>query len=108
MSDLYSEVTELADGLTDDITAMREAGCQLAINERDYRVALRKEILMLKAEGMAATITPDVARGKTSIAEMKMHRDSSEAIYKAAMEAVNVHKLQIRIINEQLQREWSQ
>ena len=37
-----------------------------------------------------------------------MARDSAAALYKAQQEAINVKKLQLRIIEAQIEREWGQ
>lgn len=55
-----------------------------AESERQYRLALSKEIVKLKAEGMQATLIPDVARG--NVAESKFKRDLAEGEYKACKE----------------------
>jgi hypothetical protein len=49
-----------------------------------------------------------LARGNERIANLKMNRDVKETLYKSALEAINVYKLQIRLISEQLEREWGQ
>ena len=51
-----------------------------AESEREYRLALGKEIIKLKAEGLQTTLIPDVARG--NVAELKFKRDLAEGEYK--------------------------
>lgn len=106
--DDFAALSELTDQLNADIEQLRAAGVQLAKNEAAYRKELRVAILKERAGGTPVTIVGDVCRGMPSIADLKLARDSSEAIYKAAQEAVNVHKLQARIIENQIAREWSQ
>ena len=58
--------------------------CDLkAISERDYRVALAKRVITLKAHGDRATLIPDLARGDEKVAELKLERDKWEAVYEA-------------------------
>ena len=40
------------------------------------------------------------------MAEKRFKRDVSEAMYKTALENINVLKLQIKILENQLEREW--
>ena len=47
-----------------------------------------------------------VCYGIPSVAEARFKRDVAEAVYKANQEAINSIKLQIRILNDQLDREW--
>ena len=42
-----------------------------------------------------------------AIAGLKFQRDVAETAYKAAMEAINVYKLNIKVLEEQIQREWN-
>ena len=44
--------------------------------------------------------------GEPEIAELRFKRDKAEIIHKANTEAVNVIKLQLRIMEDQLNREW--
>lgn len=39
--------------------------------------------------------------------ELKQRRDCSEALYKASQEAINVYKLKIRTVDEDIKRTWS-
>ena len=104
----YAERDGILASLSTDLEALRKCGAQLAQNERDYRVALRSEILRERASGTPVSIIGDVCRGKKPIADMKMARDSAEALYKAQQESINVKKLQLRIIEAQIEREWGQ
>ena len=100
----YAERDGILASLSTDLEALRKCGAQLAQNERDYRVAILRE----RASGTPVSIIGDVCRGKKPIADMKMARDSAEALYKAQQESINVKKLQLRIIEAQIEREWGQ
>lgn len=65
-----------------------------------------ERLMILKEEGYAITLAGDIARGKPEIARLKFKEISSEAIYKANQEAINSTKLQIKIIQEQINKEW--
>lgn len=89
--------------------ALREYGGRgraYAIAERDYRVALAKKILEERDKGTPVTIVGDVCRGSPEIAEKKFERDCAEVVYKSAMEAINGYKLQIKVLENQIDREW--
>jgi hypothetical protein len=85
---------------------LRKTGSDYAKAYTNYRVALAKELVKLKEEGYAITLAGDIARGKPDIAHLKYEEISKEAIYKANMESINVLKLQIKIIQEQLNKEY--
>jgi hypothetical protein len=48
------------------------------------------------------------AYGIPSVAEARFKRDVAEVTYKANQEAINSIKLQLRLIENQIQREWGQ
>lgn len=50
--------------------------------EKEYRIALSKEIVKLKTDGMSVTLIGDVARG--NVADLKFNRDLAEQTYKAS------------------------
>ena len=104
--DLFSELMEKSRLLDNSIKMLRKTGSDYAKAYTDYRVALAKELMILKNEGYAITLAGDIARGKPEIAHLKFEEISKEAIYKANMESINVLKLQIKIIQEQLNKEY--
>lgn len=90
-------------------TALRESkdrGVASAEAERAYRVALSKAMLAEREKGTPATILADVCRGQEEIAQLRQERDVADALYKAAREAINVYKIQLRVLQEQVEREW--
>ena len=107
--DLYNELTTKIKELNISIKKLRETGTEFAEAERDYKITLRQEALKLRAEkGMPVTLIQQVVYGVPEVAEKRFNRDVKEAIYQANIEAINSCKLQIRIIENQLQREYSQ
>jgi len=90
-------------------TAIRELGKRgqaYAEAEQKYKVALAQQILIERDKGMPVTIISDLCRGNPQIAKLRFERDVAEVTYKAAQEAINSYKLQIRILDAQIEREW--
>ena len=104
--DLSNELNSKLRDLDIAIKSLRKTGSDYAKAYTDYRVALAKELLTLKNEGYAITLAGDIARGKPEIAKLKFKEISTEAIYKANLESINATKLAIKIIQEQISREW--
>lgn len=104
--DLTNELNNLINKLDISVKSLRKTGSEYAKAYTDYRVALAKELMILKEEGYAITLAGDIARGKPEIAKLKFKEISSEAIYKANQESINALKLQIKIIQEQINKEW--
>ena len=107
MQALTEELDELTDRLEAELKTCKESGCQYAENEAEYRKALRVAILEERSKGTPVTVISDLCRGRNDIAELKQRRDCSEALYKATQVAINVYKLKIRIVDEDIKRTWS-
>lgn len=105
---LYQELQNKTDLLDVAVRELRSRGTAFAQAERDYKVALAEALLNERSNGMPMTIIGDVCRGKRDIAKLRFDRDCAEVLYKSAMEAINSLKLQLRLIENQIQREWGQ
>lgn len=106
--DLYSDLLRLQNDLNISIKKLRETGTDFAEAERDYKITLRQEALKLRAEkNMPVTLIQQVVYGVPEVADKRFKRDVKEAVYQANQEAINSIKLQIRVIEGQLNREWS-
>lgn len=106
--DLYNELQQKIKELNISIKKLRETGTEYAEAERDYKITLRQEALKLRAEkGMPVTLIQQVVYGVPEVAEKRFKRDVKEAVYQANQEAINSIKLQIRVIENQLQREFT-
>lgn len=106
MADLVNEIMDKSRMLDVAISELKRRGQKYAEAERDYRVALAKQMLTERDNGMPVTIISDICKGKTEIAALRFNRDCAEILYKSAMEAINSMKLQIRLMDSQLDREW--
>ena len=104
--DLYLAQREQEDRLHAALKALSKRGRVYAEAEREYRVALNQKILMERDEGTPVTIIHDLCRGDRKIAQLRFNRDVAEIQYKSAMEAINVYKLTIRVLSEQIDREF--
>lgn len=104
---MWDDIQRRLDLLDVSLREIGKRGAEYAEAEAEYRTALASKILSLRDDGFPVTITADVARGTREIAALKLKRDCAEALYKAAQEAVNVYKLQIRILETQFNREWN-
>lgn len=107
--DLLNDLEQKIKELNISIKKLRETGTEYAEAERDYKITLRQEALKLRAEkGMPVTLIQQVVYGVPEVAEKRFKRDVKEAVYKANLESIASTKLQIRIIENQMQREYSQ
>lgn len=106
MMDLYEELRQKTKQLEVSIRQLRRSGTEYATAERDYKILLRTECLKLRDSGMAIGMIDKTCYGIPAVAEARFKRDVCETVYKANLEAINSIKLQMRLIEGQIQREW--
>lgn len=105
--DLVNDINGLSNKLTNSIKLLANYGRELAEAERDYKIMLRQEALKLRSEkGMPVTLISQIIFGVPEVADKRFKRDVAEAMYNTAQENINSLKLQIRLLDAQLQREW--
>lgn len=105
--DLMQQLEALKDDLRQSVRLLRPNGKALAKAERDYKVRLRQEALKLRAEDMPVTLIQQIVYGIEDVADLRYKRDVAQTTYEANKEAINTFKLYIRILESQIQREWS-
>ena len=105
--DLVNELQVKINQLEASLKELRKSGTNYAKAERDYKILLRQECLKLRDDGMAIGMIDKTCYGIPSVAEARFQRDVAQTIYQANLEAINTLKLQLRLIENQLQREWS-
>lgn len=105
--DLWREVNLLCSTLEMAIRELKERGKAYSHAEHDYRVLLSKRLVELRAEGQAVTHLADIAKGEPEVAKLRLQRDISESLYKSCLEAINVYKIKIKVLEGQMQREWT-
>lgn len=104
--DLMNELQQKIKELEISIKQLRTNGTNYAQAERDYKVLLRQEVLKMRDEGQAIGVITLTCYGIPSVADARFKRDTAEAIYKANLEAIASIKLQIRVLENQINREF--
>jgi hypothetical protein len=105
--DLFNDLQALTNRLNQSIKLLAKYGREFAETERDYKITLRQEALKLRTEkDMPVTLINQVVYGVPEVANKRYKRDVAEAMYQTAQENINSIKLQIRVIEGQLNREW--
>lgn len=105
---LYNDIQDLTARLNQAIKLLAKYGREFAEAEREYKISLRQEALKLRAEkNMPVTLIQQVVYGIPEVANKRFNRDVAEAMYQTAQENINSIKLQIRLLEGQLNREWS-
>ena len=104
--DLYRQLETLIEQLNVTIKSLRHTGSDYAEAERNYRMLLSEEILRMEAEERPVTNLYNIARGRKAVADAKYQQIAKEAIYRANLEAVQSIKLQIKICQAQIDKEY--
>lgn len=102
--DLINNLNDLSLALSNSVGELAKCGQALADAESTYKVKLMQESLKLRDSGMAVTLIDKVVYGLC--ANERRERDIAEYVYKAQLENVNAIKLRIRILDNQIAREW--
>lgn len=105
--DLINQIMLLSQKLDKALHNIPTVARDYAVAESKYRSLLAETVLRLEAEGRPVTNLQIIARGKKDVAQAKIEQVTSEALYKATLEAINVYKLQIKILQSQVEKEWS-
>ena len=106
--DLIEEINRLLKDLDYSVKQLRKNGTALAEAEKNYKICLMENALKLRAEqDMPVTLINQIIYGIKDVATLRFERDVKEATYQANQEAINSIKLKIRILENQINREYS-
>lgn len=106
MNDLVNEIWEKGRLLETALLEAKKRGLDFADKERCYKIALARKMLEERAKGTPVSIISDICKGDEVIANVRYERDAAEIVYENAREAINTYKMQLRMLNDQLSREW--
>jgi hypothetical protein len=104
--ELINEMLDKTNQMTGVITELKKRGRKMAETEADYRSALAQKILQLRAESFPVTIMNDVCRGDREVAKLRLVRDIAKTEYEVASEMLQVLKLQIRVLQAEVERDF--
>ena len=104
--DLYGELLAKTKQLDRSIYQLRISGTEYAEAERDYKILLRQECLKLRDAGTPIGLLDKTCYGIPSVAEARFKRDVALVVYEANKDAIQSLKLQMRLLDAQISREW--
>lgn len=106
--DLWLKLEQVLNQLNDALSQLVKSGVDYCENNRKYQKEKSKEILRLKKEGMPITLIPQMIKGVDHIADLDFERNVADVIYKANLETINIKKLEARVLEKQIEREYGQ
>lgn len=106
--ELYQTLSDKERELTASIKLLRKNGNKLAEAQRDYNVALAEASLKLRSQEMPVGMIQLVVKGIKSVADKRFERDAAQVMYDANKDHINATKLEMRILEAQIEREYGQ
>lgn len=88
------QLKQATDRLSDATKEVFRLAKNRAETERNYRMALSKEMTTLRAEKMPATLIGDMARGNVS--DLKFERDLAMEMHRSAMSSIGALQVEIQ------------
>ena len=104
--ELWIEIQEKQKMLDKAIKELAQTGYKLAECEKDYKIAVNKKALELRSQDVPVTLINQVIYGYEDIAKLRFERDTAQVKYNANLEYIQTIKLMIRILENQLSREY--
>ena len=104
--ELLNRLNDLTLKLTQGIKLMGRYGREYAQAEHDYKMELAKEAVRLRSTDMPVTQINLVIYGSGDVPNKRFKRDIAQVMYETSKENINVLKLQMRLLESQIDREW--
>lgn len=104
--DLYEQILQNMHVLDEAIKRLAKNGEALAEAEKNYKMELTKQALILRADNTPVTLINQIVYGLEEVAKLRFERDTAKANYDANSEFINITKLKLRLLEAQLNREW--
>lgn len=105
--DLIDRIQNLVAELSEYVKGLKNWGIKKAQAEQDYQTALSQEVLKERDKGTAIGVIQLIVKGKPEVAKKRFERDVAESMYQVAQEKINIAKLELRLLDSQVSREWS-
>ena len=103
---MWQQIEEKSKKLDKAIQELATNGYDLAEKEKKYKTAVSQKALELRANDTPVTLINQIIYGYKEIADLRFDRDVAEVKFNANLEYINFIKLQIRILENQIAREW--
>lgn len=105
--DLFSERESLRRKLDQCIRMLRDTGTDYAKADREYNEAVAACWMRLRDRDMPIGMISKVYKGEKDVADKRFALIQAETMRDANKEAVLSYKLQLRLVEDQIQREFS-
>ena len=107
MQDVYAALARDRDLMKAASEELKGRGIARARAEADYQAVKNRRVLEMKAEGYSASLIQMLIKGDEEVNTKLFERDCAEVVYDSAKEALNCYKLDARLLEAQLERDWN-
>lgn len=107
MQQVYQDLQRSRKLMQKASTELKDRGIALAKAQAEYQATKNKRALEMKAEGYSATIINMILKGDEEVSLKLFERDCAQVLYDSAKDALNVYKLDARLLEAQLERDWN-
>ena len=108
---LFNEREELSKSLSNSYSSLWKKGQEYAKADYHYKIAQKKEVFLLhEVDKVAWTACLSLSHGdetRNNVAKLRLNRDLAKMEHEAMQEKIQGIKLQLRLIEAQLQRDWA-
>ena len=105
--ELINYLNELMRQLPDAIKIMGKYGREYSSADVEYRKAKAIRTAIIKDKGTPVTLIKDLIYEDEDLCMKLKERDQKEALWKTSQEHINALKLEIKVIQSQIDREWA-
>lgn len=106
IDDLYNAWAEDRQLMFDSQQKLKRLGETKARAEAEYQKVKARVAFRMKADGYSASMIQTVIKGDEEVNTALMRRDCAESEYESEKEALNVYKLDLRVVEAQIEREY--
>ena len=104
--ELINRLNTLSEQLSNGLRLMGKFGREYAKAEREYKKELAKNTAILRSKDMPVTLIQLQIYGIDNVADKRYERDMAKVLYNTSQENINVLKLQMRLMENQIDREY--
>lgn len=104
--ELVNRLNDLTYKLSQGIKLMGRYGREYAQAEHDYKMELAREAVRLRERDIPVTLIQLRIYGSGDVPDKRFKRDTAQVMYDTSKENINALKLQIRLLEAQIDREW--
>lgn len=105
---LIDRVFECIDLMKTAVAELKERAIKRARSEAHYQKVKYTRAFQMKAQGVPVTFIALVIKGDPEVNKALLERDSELSLYESTKEEINVYKLEARLIEEQIKRDYNE